>query len=126
MKLAGALLWMVIAASVLTVVSVTGFILAFDRLRELGLKYQIAVTFITLWSIAFVAMTLLRLRPTPIVASCGLVIWIAYRLAVALLTAGWPLAVDLLGEAVLVAGFCGYMAAGAAPNAYYRRRLPSP
>ena len=31
---------------------------------------------------------------------------------------------DLLGEIVLVAGFCGYMTAGVRPNAYYRRRLP--
>jgi hypothetical protein len=39
--------------------------------------------------------------------------------------AGWPLAVDLWAEAVLAAGFCGYMADGVRPNAYYRRRLPA-
>jgi len=33
------------------------------------------------------------------------------------------LAIDLLGEAILAAGFCGYMAGGVRPNAYYRRRL---
>ncbi len=63
----------------------------------------------------------------PIVAAVGFLAWIAYRFAVALLShAGWPLMVDLLGEAVLAAGFCGYMADGVRPNAYYRRRLPAP
>jgi len=32
--------------------------------------------------------------------------------------------VDLLGEIVLVAGFCGYKTDAVRPNAYYRRRLP--
>jgi hypothetical protein len=41
---------------------------------------------------------------------------------VAVATGGWPLVVDLFGEAVLVAGFCGYMLTGSRPNAYYRRR----
>jgi hypothetical protein len=63
---------------------------------------------------------------TPVVASAGFIAWIAYRLAVALWSqAGWPLAVDLWAEAVLAAGFCGYMADGVRPNAYYRRRLPA-
>ncbi len=126
MKLGGALLWMVIAASVLAIAGVAGFVFALDRLRELGTKYEIAVSFIVLWSILFVAMTLLRLPATPVVASTGLVIWIAYRFAVALATAGWPLLIDMLGETVLVAGFCGYMAGGTLPNAYFRRRLPAP
>jgi hypothetical protein len=43
-----------------------------------------------------------------------------------LLAGGWPLIVDLLAEAVLAAGFCGYMLRGEQPNAYYRRRLPMP
>jgi hypothetical protein len=30
--------------------------------------------------------------------------------------------VDLLGEAILAAGFCGYMLSGSHPNAYYRRK----
>jgi len=62
-----------------------------------------------------------------VVASAGLIAWIAYRFAVSVFAgAGWPLAVDLLGEAALAAGFCGYMASGVRPNAYYRRRLPAP
>ncbi len=126
MKLAGALLWIVIAVGLLAGVGVAGFVFAFERVRELGPKYEIAVAFITLWSVVFVVMTLLRLPSTPVVACSGLVLWITYRLAVALFTAGWPLVVDLLGEAALAAGFCGYMASGDAPNTYYRRRLPAP
>ena len=125
-KLGGALLWMVIAAAALAIVGVLGMAIAFARLHELGLKYEIAVSFIILWSILFVVMTLLRSPATPVVASTGLVVWIAYRSAVALATAGWPLLIDMFGEAVLVAGFCGYMASGAMPNAYFRRRLPAP
>ena len=53
--------------------------------------------------------------------------WIAWRFAASLLGhSGWPFAIDLLGEAMLAAGFCGYMASGVRPNAYYRRRLPKP
>jgi len=126
MKLAGALLWIVVALGLLAGVGISGFVFAFDRLREVGPKYEVAVGFITLWSVLFVGMTLLRLPSTPMVASIGLILWVAYRLAVAVLTAGWPLVIDLLGEAALVAGFCGYMASGDAPNAYYRRRLPGP
>ena len=60
-------------------------------------------------------------------ASAGFLAWIVYRFAVAMLAhAGWPLAIDVLGELVLAAGFCGYMAGGVRPNAYYRRRLPTP
>ena len=60
------------------------------------------------------------------VASIGLFLWIAYRLGVAIVSGGWPLVVDLLGEAILVAGFCGYMLRGEQPQAYYRGRLPAP
>jgi hypothetical protein len=38
---------------------------------------------------------------------------------------GWPLAVDLVAELAMAAAFCGYMASGVRPNAYYRRRLPA-
>lgn len=126
-RLGGALLWMVAAALLLCIVAIAGAVFAFHQLRELGGRYTIAVGFITAWSLAFVVMTLLRLRATPLAASAGLLAWIAYRFAVALLSqAGWPLAIDLFGEAVLAAGFCGYMASGVRPNAYYRRRLPAP
>ncbi len=96
-RLGGALLWMVTAAAILCIGAL------------------------------IVIMTLLRLRVTPVVASLGFLAWIAYRFAAALLShAGWPLMVDLVGEALLAAGFCGYMAGGVRPNAYYRRRLPAP
>jgi hypothetical protein len=126
-RLGGALLWMMITALVLGVVALAGACFAFDRLREIGNRYMIAVAFIAAWSIVFVIMTLLRSRATPLLASAGLVAWIAYRFSVALFSqAGWPLAVDLLGEAVMAVGFCGYMASAVRPNAYYRRRLPVP
>jgi len=125
-RLGGALLWVVLAAVVVCLVAIVGALLAFDQLRSIGIRYMIAVGFAGTWSAVFVAMTLLRLPATPVVASAGFVAWIAWRFAVALWSgAGWPLAVDLWAEAVLAAGFCGYMADGVRPNAYYRRRLPA-
>jgi hypothetical protein len=125
-RLGGALLWMAIAAALLCAVALAGASFAFDRLREIGSRYMLAVTFISVWSLAFIVMTLLRVRATPVVASVALVMWIAYRLCVALLSqAGWPLAIDHLGEAGLAVGFCGYMASALRPNVYYRRRLPT-
>lgn len=124
-RLGGALLWLVGIAAVLLVLALGGALFALRPLRQIGGWYIIAVTFLALWSALFIAMTLLRLRATPVVASAGIVAWIAYRLGVALLTeAGWPLTVDLLGELLVAAGFCGYMAEGMRPNAYYRHRLP--
>ncbi len=72
-------------------------------------------------------MTLLRARATPVMASAGAVAWIAYRFFVSTVLgqAGWPPAIDLLGEAVMAAAFCGYMASAARPNVHYRRRLPT-
>ena len=125
-RLGGALLWVVLAAGMVCLVAIAGALLAFDQLRMIGIRYMIAVGFAAVWSALFVVMTLLRLRSTPVVASAGFAAWIAWRFAVALWSqAGWPLAVDLLAEAVLAAGFCGYMAEGVRPNAYYRRRLPA-
>ena len=125
-RLGGALFWMVAAAALLCIVAIAGAIFAFHQLREIGGRYMIAVGFAAAWSLAFIALTLLRARVTPVLAGAGLVVWIAYRFFVALLgQAGWPLAIDLLGEAILAAGFCGYMAGGVRPNAYYRRRLPT-
>jgi hypothetical protein len=120
-KLTGALLAMVLAAAAVAVVGIAGTILAFDQLRAIGSRYMIAVLFITAWSVLFVGMTLARARATPVIASAALVLWVAYRFCVAVFSGGWPLIVDLLGEAVLAAGFCGYMATGALPAAYYRR-----
>ena len=124
-RLGGALLWMVVAAAMVCLVAVAGSVLAFDQLRATGIRYMIAVGFMAIWSAAFVIMTLLRLPMTPMVASLAFLAWIAWRFAASLLgQSGWPLAIDLLGEAVLAAGFCGYMAGGVRPNAYYRRRIP--
>lgn len=120
-RLSGALLWMAVAAGALAVVGVGGLALAFDQLRAIGGRYMIAVVFVTAWSLVFLVMTLMRARVTPVVASAGLLLWVAYRLCVAVMTGGWPLVVDLLGEAVLAAGFCGYLLSGALPKAYYRR-----
>ncbi|MBV8188367.1 MAG: hypothetical protein JO339_14090 [Alphaproteobacteria bacterium] len=124
-RLGGALFWMVIAAATVAAAALAGAIIDPRPLAALGLRYTVAVAFVGIWSALFVVMTLLHLRATPQVVSAGLLAWIAWRLAAALLSrAGWPLAVDLLGEALLAAGFCGYMAEGLRPNAYYRRRLP--
>jgi hypothetical protein len=125
-RLGGALLWMVVAAVLLCAVAMAGACFAFDRLREIGDRYMLAVAFIAIWSLAFIVMTLLRVRATPFVASAALLTWIAYRFSIVLLSqAGWPLAIDLLAEAGLGIGFCGYMASAVRPNAYYRRRLPT-
>jgi hypothetical protein len=123
-RLGGALLWMVAAAAAVALTALVGAVLDSRQLTALGLRYTAAVAFVGIWSALFVLMTLLHLRATPLVASAGLLAWIAWRFAAALFSqAGWPLAVDLLGEALLAAGFCGYMAEGLRPNAYYRRRL---
>jgi hypothetical protein len=122
-RLNGALLWIVVATALLAVTSLGGLAFAFDQLRAVGGRYMAAVLFVTAWSLAFLAMTFVRAPATPIVASAGLSLWIAYRLCVAAAAGGWPLVVDLLGEAALVAGFCGYMLTGSRPNAYYRRHF---
>ena len=125
-RLGGALLWVVLTAGVVSLLAIGGALLAFDQLQLIGVRYMIAVGFAGVWSAVFVVMSLLRLPATPVVASAGFVAWIAWRFAVALWSqAGWQLEVDLWAEAVLAAGFCGYMADGVRPNAYYRRRLPA-
>ena len=125
-RLGGALLWMVVAAALLCIVAIVGSIFAFHQLRAIGARYMIAVGLVSVWSVAFIVLTLLRARVTPVIAGAGFVIWIAYRFSVALFSqTGWPLAIDLLGETILAAGFCSYMAGGVRPNAYYRRRLPT-
>jgi hypothetical protein len=124
-RLSGALLAMAIAAALLAVVGLCGLAFAFDQLRATGTRYTIAVLFLTAWSLVFLVMTVMRARATPVVASGGLLLWVAYRLCVAAIAGGWPLVLDLLAEAILAAGFCGYMATGLRPNAYYRRRLPA-
>ena len=123
-RLNGALLWMVVAAALLALVGVGGLVLAFDQLLALGGRYTGAVLFVTMWSLLFLGMTLVRAPATPLIVSLGFLLWIAFRLWVAIAAGHWPLIVDLLGEAVLAAGFCGYMLTGSRPNAYSRRRRP--
>jgi hypothetical protein len=120
-RLSGALLAMVAAAALVAIVGLAGLAFAFDQLRAIGGRYMIAVLFVTAWSLLFLVMTLMRVPATPVAASAGLVLWIAYRFCVAVVSGGWPLVVDLLGEAVLAAGFCGYLLSGTLPTAYYRR-----
>jgi hypothetical protein len=124
-KLGGTLLAIDVIAVLLCALVLVGLISAQNEFRAIGIRYGIAVAFITLWSGAFVIMTWFRLPSTPVLASTGLFVWILYRLAVSVAGGyGWPLAVDLLAELAMAASFCGYMAAGVRPNAYYRRRLP--
>ena len=112
-----------------------------DRPTELGIIYMAPVAFLMAWSLVFVIMTLGRLRSTPTVASFGIVLWALLRVVVAYvyqasagaaatgiplgegLVRDWPFAVTVLGEIVLAAAFCGYMASGRRPNIYYRRRV---
>ncbi len=124
-KLGGTLLAIDIIAVLLCAAVLAGLIVAPRELHAVGGRFMIAVGFIALWSGAFVIMTWQRVRSTPTWSSIGIVVWVLYRFAVAIAGGyGWPLAVDSLGELVMAAAFCGYMAAGVRPNAYYRRRLP--
>jgi hypothetical protein len=126
-RLGGALLVIDIIAVLLCAVVLAGLIAAQNEFRAIGIRYGLAVAIITLWSGAFVIMTWLRLPATPTLASTGLLIWILYRFAVSVAGGyGWPLAVDLAAELAMASAFCGYMASGVRPNAYYRRRLPAP
>jgi hypothetical protein len=114
-----------------------------DGPYRMGWTYMVPVVFFMVWSLGFVVLTLLRLPLTPAVASVGVVVWVAMRIVLnyvgqAPLVAAedrttvadalirlWLYAVAVLAETALAAGFCGYMAAGVRPNAYYRRRLPT-
>lgn len=113
-----------------------------DGPARMGQVYMFPVVYFVAWAWLFMIMTLLRLSFTPIVMSVGLVAWVLLRAAVnwigpspriaaaehtSLLDAlvlTWPYATAILAELVSVVGFCGYMATGVRPNAYYRRRLP--
>lgn len=115
--LGGALQAMVVAAALVAVVGLGGLLFGFEQLRAIGGRYMIAVIFVTSWSVVFLGMTAMRAPATPVVSCVALVLWIVYRFCVAVMTGGWPLLVDMLGEAVLAAGFCGYMLS----STYYRR-----
>jgi len=124
-RLGGALLVIDIVAVLLCALVLAGLIVAPNEFRARGIRYGVAVALITLWAGAFVIMTWLRLPSTPVLASAALFLWVVYRLAVSVAGGyGWPLAVDLVAELAMAASFCGYMASGVRPNAYYRRRLP--
>lgn len=121
-RLNGALLWMAVAAGLLALVGLGGLALAFDQLRALGGRYMVAVLFVTAVSLLFLGLTWMRSPATPLIVTFGLALWVAYRLCLATAAGHWPLIVDLLGEGILAAGFCGYMLTGSRPNAYFRRR----
>jgi len=115
-----------------------------DGPDRIGTVYMIPVLVVMAWSLVFVVMTLARARSTPVVASAGAVLWVVLRLGLGYFAQGpsiavaerttvidalvriWPYGVNVLAEIALVAAFCGYMAAGLRPNAYYRRRVPGP
>src|SRR3979490_634792 len=100
-RLGGGRRWRCAAAALLCIVPIPGALFAFHQLREIGGRYMIAVGLVAAWSFAFIVLTLLRARVTPVVAGAGFVVWIAYRFFVALFgQTGWPLAIDLLGEAM--------------------------
>ena len=126
-RLGGVLLYMLVVAALLCAAMAIGLVLAPDQFRAVGGRFQIALGFVTVWSAAFVAMTVLRLRATPLLASIGITAWVVYRAVVSVMGGyGWPLGIDLLAQLAMALAFCGYMAAGVRPNAYYRRRLPAP
>src|ERR1700730_13501748 len=78
-RLGGALLWMVVAAALLCIVVIVGAVFAFHQLREIGGRYMIAVGFVAAWSLAFIVLTLLRARVTPVVAGAGAGVLSRYR-----------------------------------------------
>jgi hypothetical protein len=126
-RLGGMLLGMVIVAVLLCIVMFAGLVVAPDQFGAVGGRFQIALAFVNAWAAAFVVMTVLRLRATPLLARIGITAWVIYRIVVSLMGGyGWPLGIDLLAQLVMAFAFCGYMAAGVRPNAYYRRRLPLP
>jgi hypothetical protein len=114
-----------------------------DGPYRIGTVYMIPVGVFMAWSLLFVIMTLARLGATPMVASAGIVLWVISRLVLGYvgqagpvaaaenttfadaLVRMWPYAIAIAAEMTLAAGFCGYMATGLRPNAYYRRRLPT-
>jgi hypothetical protein len=126
-RLGGALLYVVIVAALLCVVMLVGLIVAVDQFRAVAGRFQIALAFVAVWAAAFVVTTALRFRITPTLASIGIIAWVVYRFWVSVAGGyGWPLGIDLLAQLAMALAFCGYMAAGVRPNAYYRRRLPAP
>ena len=120
-------LFVLIVAALLCVVMVGGVIVAVDQFRAVAGRYQIALAFVTAWSVAFVVMTALRVRITPTLASIGIIAWVVYRICASVTGGyGWPLGIDLLAKLAMALAFCDYMATGVRPNGYYRRRLPAP
>jgi hypothetical protein len=126
-RLGGALLGMVIVAVLLCVVMFGGLLLAPDQFAAVAGRFQIALAFVNVWAAAFAVMTVLRLSATPLLASIGISAWVVYRIVVSAMGGyGWPLGIDLLAQLAMAFAFCGYMATGVRPNAYYHRRLPVP
>jgi hypothetical protein len=126
-RLRGMLLGMVIVAVLLCVLMFGGLVAAPGQFVAVAGRFQIALGFVNAWAAIFVVMTILRLRVTPLLASVGITAWVVYRIVVSVMGGyGWPLGIDLLAQLAMALAFCGYMATGVRPNAYYRRRLPAP
>ena len=108
------------------------------------LPRYLPVFFLMVWAAVFAVMTWRRSARTPMVACAGLVLWVVLRLVVELsfeimemsepvrgglspyrVLSLWGLAYAIGSGVILVAAFCGYMATGRRPNAYYRHRLPT-
>src|SRR5262249_42747803 len=83
-RLRGMLLYMVIVAVLLCALMFIGLVVAPDQFRAVGGRFQIALAFVNVWAAVFVVMTVLRLRPTPLLASIGIAAWVIYRIVVSI------------------------------------------
>jgi hypothetical protein len=132
--LGGGLLVLLVMASATALLVALGLAFAPAQLAALGQGYAAAVIFAGLWSLAFVVLTLLRWRGTPMLAAGGLAVWVFGRCVVTIVAGGilqnWPLLVDLSVEAFAAAGLAAYLVTGKRANAYFsghegRRASPS-
>ena len=102
-RLGGSLLWLVVAAAVIVLVPILGFLAMIVALMSgslhggplefligivggpvhLGMRLMVPVGFLVVWALLFLAMTALRLSATPLFAGASLVLWVALRFALA-------------------------------------------
>lgn len=109
----------------------------YGGIADRGPRAMVVMGWLVAWAAVFLVMTVLRLPATPLVANGGLVGWVMLRLVLGYgglviadgrpdaLTYHWPLLLEIIADIAMTAAFCGYMANGRRPNAYYRRRLPT-